>query len=335
MPDRPNCSLVIPVFNGSETVAAVVREIMEAFAGESYEVVLVDDGSRDESSRVCKALVGEFPTAVRFVELSRNFGEHSAVLAGLRHARGAYVVVLDDDGQHPAAEALRLYAEVRKGDHDVVYGVYRTKEHDWLRNLGSRLNDRLMTFLLDKPRGLYLSSFKAMNRFLVRQITGYRGAWPYIDGLVLWATRRIGVLDVEHRARASGPSNYTFATLVATWLRVVLNFSIVPLRIAAILGLGCALLGVAFLIYILVVKLWVNPDLPLGQPTLGIAVAFFAGVQLLILGTIGEYLGRLFLFFTGVPQYVVREAVGERQGSATDPTPPPAPGAIAPQDHVD
>jgi len=215
----PACSLVIPVFNGADTIAQVVRDIHIAFRGENYEVVLVDDGSNDQSAAVCRGLAMQRPETVRFLGLSRNFGEHSAVLAGLRRSRGDYVVVLDDDGQHPPAEALRLFAEVRSGEHDVVYGRYRDKRHGRMRNLGSRLNDRLTSLLLHKPPELYLSSFKAMNRFLVDEISRYRGAWPYIDGLVLWATRRIGQIDVEHHARDFGPSNYRVATLIAAWRR--------------------------------------------------------------------------------------------------------------------
>ncbi len=307
MSAAPACSLVIPVYHGAGTIAQVVREAEDAFRDESFEIVLVDDGSADASAEVCRDLAARSGGRVRFVGLARNFGEHSAVLAGLRHCRGAVVVVLDDDGQHPAGEALRLWRELESGGYDVVYGRFRDKHHGPLRNFGSRLHDGLMGLLLHKPRGLYLSSFKAMNRFLVDEIARYRGAWPYVDGLILWATRRIGQLEVDHRARHAGRSNYRVSTLVAAWLRVVLNFSILPLRLAAVLGFVCALLSGAFLCFVVVDKLWWNPDLPVGLPTIGVVIAFFSGVQLMILGTIGEYLGRLFLFYTGVPQYVIRE----------------------------
>jgi undecaprenyl-phosphate 4-deoxy-4-formamido-L-arabinose transferase len=312
MSARPACSLVIPVFNGAETIGAVVEGLLGAFAQVDHEVVLVDDGSQDASARVCRRLADANPETVRFVGLARNFGEHNAVLAGLRQSRGDVVVVLDDDGQHPASEARRLFEELRRGEYDIVYGRPGEKHHGQMRNLGSRLHDRLMQFLLHKPRGLYLSSFKAMNRFLVDEIGRYRGAWPYIDGLVLWATTRIGQLDVRHDERAHGRSNYRVATLVGAWLRAILSFSILPLRLAVVLGFACALLSGVFLCWIIVDRLFFHPELAVGLPTLGVFIAFFAGVQLIILGAIGEYLGRLFLFYTGVPQYVVREVVGGR-----------------------
>lgn len=319
MPARPACSLVIPVFNGAATVAPVVRDLFAAFAGVDAEVVLVDDGSPDGSAGVCRDVAAEHPGRVRVVLLARNFGEHNAVLAGLRHCRGDFVVVLDDDGQHPAAEARRLFEAARAGGDDVVYGRPRAKRHGKVRNAGSRVHDRLMRLLLHKPPGLYLSSFKAMNRFVVDELCRYRGAWPYIDGLVLWATTRIGELEVEHRPRAGGRSNYRMVTLVTAWLRAILSFSILPLRLAVVLGFVCAVISGAFLCWIVVDKLFFHPQLTVGLPTLGVFIAFFAGVQLVMLGTIGEYVGRLFLFYTGVPQYVVREVVGGGDDPAAAP----------------
>lgn len=310
---RPDCSLVIPVYNSEGTVASVVQGLRDAFSGESYEIVLVDDGSRDGSARVCRDIADAAPHTVRFVGLARNFGEHNAVLAGLRHCRGDAVVILDDDGQHPPASALALYRELRRGEFDVVYGRPRRKRHNRLRNIGSRLHDRLLTQLLRKPPDLYLSSFKAMDRFVVDEIARYRGAWPYVDGLVLWTTTRVGQLEVEHRPSGRRRSNYTFETLIAAWLRTILNYSILPLRVAVSAGFGCALLSLCFLCWVIIDKLFFNQNLAVGLPTLGVVVAFFAGVQLIILGAIGEYLGRLFLFYTGIPQYVVRERVGAEE----------------------
>ena len=280
------------------------------FATTPFEIVLVNDGSEDESEMVCAKLAEKLPQDVTFVHLSRNFGEHSAVLAGLNHARGQYIAVLDDDGQNPPEEILRMLEELKRKNYDVVYGHYIEKKHSRFRNAGSWFNDRVATFLLQKPRELYFSSFKVMNRFLVDEIIKYRGPYPYTDGLIYRSTRKIGQIPVEHRANASGGSRYTFRKLVRLWLNMFLNFSIKPLRLSVYVGLLASGLSIVALAAIVIDKLWIEPGWPVGIPTVFASIVFFAGTQLMILGLIGEYLGRLYLDQTGTPQYVVRYATG-------------------------
>jgi undecaprenyl-phosphate 4-deoxy-4-formamido-L-arabinose transferase len=304
--DPVELSFVIPVFNGGRTISRVVGRIHELYADLAFEVILVNDGSTDDSERVCDALVESHPDTVTFLHLARNFGEHNAVLAGLNHARGAYVAVLDDDGQNPPREARRLYEKARTGGYDVVYGRYRVKHHGWLRNLGSRFNDKVANVMLGKPPGLYLSSFKVLNRFTIDQIVRYKGAFPYIDGLILRTTSNLGQIGVEHREREGSSSTYTLGKLIRLWLNMFLNFSMTPLRVSALLGLFTSLISLLLLVAIVVDKLYINPDVTRGLPTVLVIVVFFAGVQLVILGTIGEYLGRLFLDHSKNPQFVVR-----------------------------
>jgi len=180
----PELSLVIPVYNGSQTISLVVERIHTVFASMQFDVILVNDGSEDDSEVVCAKLVEKFPHIVTLVQLSRNFGEHNAVLAGLSHARGQYIAVLDDDGQNPPEEVVPMLEELKRRDYDVIYGHYIKKKHSWFRNAGSWFNDRIATFILDKPKNLYLSSFKVMTRFVVDEIIRYRGPFPYIDGLI-------------------------------------------------------------------------------------------------------------------------------------------------------
>lgn len=307
MPSAPDCSIVIPVFNSAPLIEPLVEEIRGAFAERNYEIVLVNDGSRDHSERKCVELARRYPQ-VRFVQLTRNFGEHSAVLAGLHCARGAAVVIMDDDGQHPPVEAVRLLDALQSSGCDVVYGRYRIKYHGQLRNVGSWANDRVATWLLDKPAGLYLSSFKAMSRFTVDELKRYQGSFPYIDGLILRATDRIEQLDVQHRPRRSGVSGYNLSKLVGLWFNMFFNFSMLPLRFSALLGFVCALGSVLLLPLVIIDKLWLNPGVTGGVPTILLVITFIAGVQFMILGTIGEYLGRLFLDQSGAPQFVVRYA---------------------------
>jgi len=275
MATGPELSLVIPVYNGSRTIGALVEHTAKIFGSTSFEIVLVNDGSEDDSEMVCAELAQKFPRTVTFVHLSRNFGEHSAVLAGFTHARGRYIAVLDDDGQNPPEEVVRMLDELKRGKFDVVYGHYIEKKHSWFRNAGSRFNNLIATLMLHKPKDLYLSSFKVMNRFLVNEIIKYRGPYPYTDGLIYRVTRNIGQIPVEHRASLSGPSRYTLRRLVRLWLNMFLNFSIKPLRISVYVGLFASCLSIVALVAILIDKLWITPNLTVGIPTVLGSVVFF------------------------------------------------------------
>jgi glycosyltransferase involved in cell wall biosynthesis len=318
MPDEimPDLSLVIPVYNGSRTIGPVVDQVMAAFVSTPFEIVLVNDGSEDKSEAICANLAEKFPQTVVFVHLSRNFGEHNAVLAGFKQARGRYIAVLDDDGQNPPEEVKRMLDELKRKNYDVVYGHYIEKKHSWFRNAGSRFNDRIATFMLHKPSDLYLSSFKVMNRFVVNEIINYHGPYPYTDGLIYRVTRNIGQIPVEHRASESGPSRYTLRKLIRLWLNMFLNFSIKPLRLSIYVGLLTSCLSVVALIVILIDRLWITPNVTLGIPTVLGTIVLLAGIQLMILGLVGEYLGRLYLDQTGTPQYVIRYAI--RDGAKTE-----------------
>jgi glycosyltransferase involved in cell wall biosynthesis len=308
-------SLVIPVYNGSRTIGPLVDHIVKVFGSTSFEIVLINDGSEDDSERECARLADKFPRNVVFVHLSRNFGEHNAVLAGFKQARGRYIAVLDDDGQNPPEEIIRMLDELKRKNYDVVYGHYIEKMHSRFRNIGSRFNDLIATLMLHKPKDLYLSSFKVMNRFVINEIIKYRGPYPYTDGLIYRVTRNIGQIPVEHRASASGPSRYTFRRLVRLWLNMFLNFSIKPLRLSIYVGLLTSCLSLIALIFILIDRLWITPNVTLGIPTVLGTIVLLAGIQLMILGLVGEYLGRLYLDHTGTPQYVVRYVKGGNKSS--------------------
>ena len=299
-------SVVIPVYNGSETIVAVVEEVQSALAGLSHEIVLVNDGSSDASEAVCNRLAARYPETVTFVQLSRNFGEHAAVLAGLRRTRGRYVATMDDDGQNPPDQILLLLDYARAHDLDVVYGRYREKRHSRLRNWGSWFTNAVATVVLKKPPELYLSSFRVMSRFLVKAVTRYRGPYPYLDGLILQATQRIGQIEIEHRQRQGGRSGYNLRRLVRLWSNMFLGFSIAPLRLATLGGMAVSLLSFVLLVAIVVDKLFFSPNVTVGIPTVLVCLTFFAGVQLWVLGMVGEYVGRVFLQLHGKPQAVVR-----------------------------
>lgn len=298
-------SVVVPVYRGAETVTELVERLGDELRPSyDFEIVLVEDCSPDNSRDVMRGLAAKYSWVV-CVHLSRNFGEHNAVLCGLHYAQGDFVVIMDDDLQNPPSEVRRMVAEIEAG-YDVVYSRYERKQHHWFRNFGSKLNDRVANVMLNKPKNLYLSSFKALSRFVVDELVKFDGPFPYIDGLILRTTRNIKVVTVEHQARPVGTSGYTLTKLVKLWVNMFTSFSILPLRVATVLGLVVAGLGVVLSVVFAVERVR-HPELPLGWASLVISVMLLAGVQLFALGMLGEYLGRLFLKVGGEPQFVVRE----------------------------
>jgi undecaprenyl-phosphate 4-deoxy-4-formamido-L-arabinose transferase len=301
-------SVVIPVFNGALSVGHVVDDIVRELKDDLCEVILVNDGSQDKSAEVCLALVDSHKPRVIYVELSKNFSEHNAVMAGLHHVTGKYVVIMDDDNQNPVSEVRKLLAEIRKG-FDVVYSYYAVKQHNWLRNLGSWFNDAVACFMLDKPRDLYLSSFKILNRFVVDELIRYANPYPYIDGLILQTTDRIGKVQVEHKKREHGRSNYSIRKLIRLWMNMFVNFSILPLRLAGFLGFLITMVGFILGVHAVIEKMY-NPELPLGYTSLIVSILVIGGIQCLLLGMIGEYLGRALLSINQRPQFVTRRVCG-------------------------
>ncbi len=305
---NPALTFVIPMYNAAETIAAVVRDIEQLAIEGGHEIVLVNDGSRDKTMAVCRELVGSCRVPITVVDHARNFGEHNAVLTGWRHARGTHVVNLDDDGQNPPREAMRLWEHARATGADVVYGHYEVKQHSAFRNFGSALTNRVTDWALDKPHGFYLSSFRCVAGAIAQHVIAYAGPYPYIDGLLLQVTQRIDSVVVAHERRRAGASGYTLRRLIGLWLSAWINFSLLPLRIATLAGFVTA--GVGLIAFLIVLGLWLSSRGPeYGFGWLMAAFLIFSGMQLVMLGLIGEYLGRMFLTVNQRPQSVVREVV--------------------------
>ncbi|HEX5111190.1 MAG TPA: glycosyltransferase [Vicinamibacterales bacterium] len=317
---NPALSFVIPVYNSAATIAHVVREIESLSIPGGHEIILVDDGSADNTVSICRDLVRQARVPMILVEHARNFGEHNAVLTGWRRARGAYIVNMDDDGQHPAQEAARLWQHAKHTGLDVVFGSYEVKQHSAWRNAGSWLTNKITDWALDKPAGFYLSSFRCVNAFVVQQVAGYAGPYPYLDGLLLQVTQRIGSLTVRHEPRRAGSSSYTLRRLVRLWLSAWLNFSLLPLRAATLIGLLTSAGGLIALV--LVTYLWASGRGPAyGWGSTMAIVLIFSGTQLVMLGLIGEYLGRAFLTINQRPQSVVRDVVTNEVSAQNVPAP--------------
>jgi len=302
--DDIEVSVVIPVYNGDATVPQVVKRLEALNFQGKVEVILVNDGSADNSSTICHEIVATSAHFVIFVDLARNYGEHNAVMAGLRHARGKFVVTIDDDLQHDPEEIVTMYEKCRDTKSDVIYAQWDVKKHSFFRNCGSKLTNKMATFLLEKPHDLYLSTFRCMNRFLVDSILNYDGPYPYIDGLILQCTDRIGMHKITHRDRTINESNYTLRRLLRLWLIIAVNFSVIPLRISTVFGIILCFLGMLYIINVFI-NFFIL-DLPPGWASVMSALLVFSGAQLLMLGVIGEYIGRIHLTNNKRPQYIIR-----------------------------
>ena len=300
----PHLSIVIPLFNAALTLPALYRELSALEISGGLELIFVNDGSCDETEEIALRLTRTSRVPITLLSLSRNFGEHNAVLAGLRASTGQYVVTMDDDLQNPPSEVLRLLNVAESEQHDVVYAIYERKEHAWWRNLGSTLTNFLADYVVDKPKKLYLSSFRCMTRLVADEVAKSRNPYPYIDGLIFQVTKNAGVVRVRHVEREQGQSGYTLRKLVRLWMSMLVNFSVLPLRLMTIAGMITSALG--FLAVIEVVLEHLLKKNPTGWSSLMAAILLLSGMQLLLLGIMGEYVGRIYLGISDKPQSVVR-----------------------------
>ncbi len=312
-------SFVIPCYRSAGTIGKVVAEIQDTMISLPeyvYDIFLVNDCSPDDTYEVIRALCARYDN-IRGISLAKNFGQHAALMAGLRKSDGDIVVCLDDDGQTPANEVGKLLEGIERGS-DVVYASYDNKRHSAFRNFGTWMNDIMTRAMLGKPRELHLTSYFAARRFVVDSMLQYENSYPYIIGLVLRATRNITNVPVNHRSREVGTSGYTMKKLLGLWFNGFTAFSIFPLRVATVTGVIFASAGFIYGIYT-IVKKFVNPQVPLGFSSLMAAVVFIGGMLMIMLGLIGEYIGRIYISINNSPQYVIREETGACGGDKDQP----------------
>lgn len=299
-------SIVIPVYNSENTLNIVIDDIlMSDFNKRELEIILVNDYSTDKSKKVCESLFKNHKF-IKYIELSKNFGENNAVMAGLKYCTKDYVIIMDDDGQHTSSEALKLYNAICANNDDVVYADYKITKQFYLRKLLSNINLKFCEIFIGSPRGIKLNSFKCFNNFILCNILKYNGPYPYLDGIISRSTSRISKIKIDHKKRLFGKSNYNLRKLFYIWTNIYTNFSLLPLQITIYIGLLTSLVGFIFGIIALYEKIILS-HVPSGWTSLAFLICMFGGVQLISIGVIGEYIGRVLHSVSHKPQYIVRE----------------------------
>jgi undecaprenyl-phosphate 4-deoxy-4-formamido-L-arabinose transferase len=300
-----NLSFLIPVFNGELTITALINNLIDEFAPTTkLEIVLVNDGSRDNSAEICKNLQCLYPEVITYIELTRNFGEHNALIAGLSVVTGDYCITMDDDLQNPPEESWKLINEIQKG-YDVVYSYFDKKQDAFFRNMGSKFHNKMASIVLKKPTDLYLSSYKIMNRIVVNEIIKFTGPDPYIDGIILRTTNRIGKVKVAHYPRMQGKSGYNIIKLISLWGNMMLNYSLIPLRIIGLIGM----ITVLYSVYFGIERFFFEEpyyDITDHQAVI-LSIFSLIGLLFISIALLSEYIGRTHLLLNVQPQYIIRE----------------------------
>ncbi len=298
-------SVVIPVYNSSGILPQLLARLEPALRelGGPFELILVDDNSRDESWKVIAELARERPW-VQGLRLMRNYGQHNALLCGIRRARHDVVVTMDDDLQHPPEEIGKLLTELARGN-DVVYGTPQLERHGLWRDVASRFTKIALQSAMGAATARKVSAFRVFRRDLRDSFANYSGQFVSIDVLLTWGTTRFAAIQVRHDPRKEGVSNYTFRKLVTHALNMLTGFSTFPLQVASLVGFAFTLFGIGVLVYVVVRFFAAGSQVP-GFPFLASVIAIFSGAQLFALGIIGEYLARIHFRMMGRPTYTVR-----------------------------
>ena len=306
-------SFVIPCYRSQNTILKVVDEIertVKTRDGYDYEIILVNDCSPDDVWSVIADLARR-NSRVTAINLAKNFGQHSALLAGYNHCSGDYVISLDDDGQTPADELYKLVDKLDEG-FDVVYASYGEVHQNIIRRLGSNFAKAMSDYMFDIKGDKNHGSSYIAKKFIIDEMIKYKNPYPYMGGLILRVTRNIGFVFVTHRDRMEGRSGYSFKGLVNLWLNGFTAFSVKPLRIGSYVGFLSSILGILYAIYIIIKKLFINPDLQTGWSSIISVIMIIGGIIMLMLGLIGEYIGRIYICINNSPQYVIKEIESQK-----------------------
>lgn len=299
-----NASIIIPLYNSESSIETLVEEIDILLNSYVIDFILVNDCSTDSTHEKCLKLQTKFKNKLTYIKLKKNSGEHNAVMAGLNYAKGDKSFIIDDDFQNSPEDLKVLLEYSFSKKYDVVYASYYKKKHNIWRNFLSKLNHIFANFILNKPKHIYLSSFKSIDKSVVKKIINYTGPTPYIDGIIFNITSNIGQIQVNHSARAFGKSGYNFFKLMKLFSNFLFNFSNKLLHLIAYTGAIISLFSLIMTIIIIIEKLN-NPTVPLGYTSIVTLILFFSGLQLFFIGLIGEYVGRVLSVVNKQPQYSI------------------------------
>lgn len=306
-------SIAIPCYRSEKTISKVVDEIRYVFSNQkehSYEIILVNDGSPDNTFETIKKLCENDPKIIG-VNLSRNYGQASAKLASLDYISGDVAVFMDDDGQHPAEGIFKLVNKIQEG-YDVVYASFPRKKHSFFKRITSSLQRKIAIWAGNSPKGIYGSSFLAYSKFIVEALKHYKSPFVSIGGYLMKVTTKFANIEIEHRKRTEGKSNYNFKKLFNLWINTITNFSIAPIRLATVAGCICAFLGLLIGIIIIIRKL-IHPEIAAGYTSTISVILFIGGIIIFILGFLGEYIGRIYMSISNAPQYTIRETLNDNK----------------------
>ena len=300
-------SFIIPCYNSAGTLEGVVDSIVYATEGLCYpEIILSNDGSVDNTWETIMCLCNKYKNVIG-INLARNFGQQSARMAAANMATGDIAIFMDDDGQHDPQYIPQFLKAMNLG-YDIVYADFQNVRQPLWRKMGSWIRYYSAKTLEGTPVSLKPSAFFAVRGYLIEGLKKYPSPTPSIFGFLLKSTRNIGTIPVEQHARLDGKSGYTFHKLVSTWLNEMIGFSIIPLRVSSVLGGLSSVVGVITALFILIHRM-IDPNMPLGYTSIMAALMFFGGIILMMLGIMGEYIGRLCMTMNRIPQYVIREVV--------------------------
>ena len=304
-------SIVIPVYNSENILDDLINQICLEIKKKTnllkdFEIILVNDNSLDNSWNKIKEIANNQKNIIG-INLSKNFGQHNALMAGIKNSKGDFLITMDDDLQHPPSYIIDIINKLSEG-FDVCYTKYQNNKYSFLKKLGSTINDRVANIVLGKPKNIYLSSYRGIKKNVINELKKFDGPYVYLDGIILNVTNNIGSIDIQHNKRLKGNSGYSFKKLFSLWLKVFTNSSIFPLRMASVTGFIITLISLFFAILLIIFKIK-NPEIPQGWTSIATFIFFFSGVQLLALGIIGEYIGRIFINLNQKPQYVIREQI--------------------------
>lgn len=303
-------SFVIPCYGSEKTAGIVIKEIDKVVSTNDkydYEIIAVNDKSPDNVWNVLNEIAKE-NKKVKLINLAKNMNRPGAVMAGLSMVSGDYVIIMDDDGQCPMENLWKLIEPLENG-HDVAMAKYTEYKQSKFKSFGTIVNRKMTEYIMDKPKDLNFTNFMALQRYIVEEIKKYKNPYPYLTGLLLRTTSDMVNVEMEERKRITGTTNFTFKKMLDLWLNGFTAFSIKPLRISTIIGVITAAIGFIYGIYIVINKLFIHSNVLQGYSSTMAVILFIGGIIMMMLGMIGEYIGRIYISINNSPQYVIKDKV--------------------------